>query len=90
MAVRNSGGLVIVQVERIAEAGASTRIKSVLPAPLVDCIVVAPAGERTCRPCDRLFPPSPGRSAFPRARFRRLPLDDRKVIARRFAFELPA
>ena len=41
MAVRNSGGIVMVQVERVAERGTLPSRQVVIPGALVDCVVIA-------------------------------------------------
>ena len=41
MAARNTGGIVIVQVERIAERGSLNSREVKIPGVLVDCVVVA-------------------------------------------------
>ena len=89
MAVKNAGGVVIVQVERIARTGTLPARDVVIPGILVDAVVVA-------RPEHHL---QTYRTAFSQAFTNRLrppegeipamPLDARKVIARRCAFELP-
>jgi propionate CoA-transferase len=89
MAVRNSGGVVIVQVERIAARGALNPRDVVIPAALVDAVVVA-------RPENHLQTYATAYSHLFAGQFRApdgaaepLPLDARKIIARRAAFELP-
>jgi len=89
MAVRNAGGVVIVQVERIARARSLPAREVHIPGILVDAVVVA-------RPENHL---QTYRTAFnqgftnrmrtPEGESPNLPLDARKVIARRCAFELP-
>ena len=89
MAARNSGGTVIVQVERIAEAGSLPPRSVTLPKVLVDAVVVAEPEHHLQTYA------TPYSQAY--AHEVRLPLDDlpqmpltaRKVVARRAAFELP-
>jgi propionate CoA-transferase len=89
MAARNCGGVVIVQVERIAKAGSLHPRHVRVPGSLVDCVVVA-------RPENHLqtyaTPYSPAFAAeiqVPLTALKPLALDERKVIARRCALELP-
>ncbi len=89
MAVKNAGGVVIVQVERVARARTLPAREVQIPGILVDAVVVA-------RPENHL---QTYRTAFSQAFTNRIrppageippmPLDARKVIARRCAFELP-
>ena len=88
-AAKNSGGFVIVQVERVCAAGGQRSREVIVPGVMVDCAVVAKpenhhqtygtvysagfAGEHRVA-LDTLAP---------------MPLDERKIIARRAAFELP-
>ena len=89
MAARNSRGLVIVQVERLAEEGSLNPRSVHIPGILVDCVVVA-------RPENHLQTYATANSAalsgqlrVPLDRIEKLPLDERKIVARRAAFELP-
>ena len=88
MAVHNSGGIVIAQVEREAESGSLDPRQMKVPGVLVDCVVVA-------RPENHLqtfaTPYNPAFSGEIRIRAGSLPpmaLSERKIIARRAAFEL--
>jgi len=90
MAAHNSGGLVIAQVERIAERGTLNPRQVKVPGILVDCVVVAEP-EHHWQTFATQY--DPGYSAEIRVRpgaVAPLPLDARKVIARRAAFELKA
>lgn len=89
MAVRNSGGVVIVQVERLAAAHSLDARAVVIPAPLVDAVVLAPPEHHMQT---YATPYSPAFAQIIRAPAGALPpmaLDARKIIARRAAFELP-
>ena len=88
-AAKNSGGFVIAQVERVCAAGAQRSRDVIVPGVMVDCAVVAKpenhhqtygtvysagfAGEHRVA-LDAIAP---------------MPMDERKIIARRAAFELP-
>jgi propionate CoA-transferase len=90
MAVRNSHGIVIAQVERVVESGSLNPRQVKVPGILVDCVVVA-------RPENHwqtfATPYNPAFSSEIRVRTGTLPPIDmgvRKIIARRAAFELKA
>ena len=89
MAAKNSGGLVIVQVERLAAAGSLNARDVVIPGPLVDAVVLAPP-ERHMQTYATLYSPAfAQRLRAPEGALPRMALDARKIIARRVAFELP-
>jgi propionate CoA-transferase len=88
MAVHNSGGIVIAQVERVVESGSLNPRQVKVPGILVDCVVVAKPENHW-----QTFatPYNPAFSAEIRVRTGSLPpieMSERKIIARRAAFEL--
>jgi propionate CoA-transferase len=88
MAARNSGGIVIAQVERVAESGSLNPRQVKIPGVMVDCVVVAKP-ENHWQTFATQY--NPAYSAEIRARAGSLPpMDDgpRKIIARRAALEL--
>jgi propionate CoA-transferase len=90
MAAHNSGGLVIAQVERVAESGSLNPRQVKIPGVLVDCVVVAKPENHW-----QTFgtPYNPAFSGEIRVRAGSLPplaMSERKIIARRAAFELKA
>ena len=89
MAARNSGGLVVAQVERIAAEASLDPRKVHLPT----CSSIASwsRGRRiTGRPTRRCTTmPSPVELRVPLDRIAPMPLDERKLIGRRAAMELP-
>jgi propionate CoA-transferase len=89
MAVHNSGGIVIAQVERLAEQGSLHPRQVKVPGVLVDCVVVASSEEY--HPQTFATPYNPAYSAEIRVPLESIPpmeLDARKIIARRAAMEL--
>jgi len=89
MAAKNSRGFVIVQVERIA-AGHSLNPREVqIPGILVDCVVVANPENHLQTYGTTYSHAFSGRQRVPMDRVVPLQLDERKIIARRCAFELP-
>ncbi len=89
MAVKNSGGVVIVQVERIAKAGSLDPRSVVIPAAMVDAVVQAPPELHKQTYATQYSPAFAARIRAPEGALPPAPLDSRKVIARRAAFELP-
>ena len=88
MAARNSGGFVMVQVERIADRGALNARHVKIPGILVDCVVVAQP-ENHQQTYNTIYNPAFScEFRVPTASVAALPMDDRKIIARRAAFEL--
>jgi propionate CoA-transferase len=90
MAAHNNGGIVIAQVERIVAEG-SLKPKDVrVPGILVDCVVVADPPEMHRMNYGVHYNPAlSGAIRVPVDHMRRMELDERKIIARRAAFELP-
>ncbi|MBQ0746579.1 MAG: acyl CoA:acetate/3-ketoacid CoA transferase [Marinobacter sp.] len=89
MAARNSGGVVIVQVDQIAAKGSLPARDVVIPAMLVDAVVVAPPELHMQTYATQYNRYYTGRYKMPEGNHKPAPLDLRKVIARRAAFELP-
>jgi propionate CoA-transferase len=90
MAAHNNGGIVIAQVERIVAEG-SIKPKDVrVPGILVDCVVVADPPEMHRMNYGVMYDPAlAGEVRVTVDGLPRLELNERKIIARRAAFELP-
>lgn len=89
MAARNSGGLVIAQVERIAQEGSLDARRVQVPGVLVDCVVLADPENHKQTYATQHNGAFSGQIRVPFDRVVPLDLDERKVIARRAALELP-
>jgi propionate CoA-transferase len=89
MAAHNSGGIVIVQVERIAERGTLPPRQVKIPGILVDCVVVAEQPEyhmqTFAEPYSAAFA---GELRVPLGTLATMPMSERKIIARRALMEL--
>lgn len=86
MATRNSGGIVVCQVKRLAQAG-TLHPKSVkIPHTMVDYLVVHPAQWQSV--VSEYNPAFSGDVKVPVSSLTPMPLDERKVIARRAALDL--
>lgn len=89
MAAHNSGGIVIVQVERIAERGSLNPRQVKIPGILVDCVVVAEKPEYHQQTFGQTYSPAySGEIRVPMSSIPTMALSERKVIARRAALEL--
>ncbi len=85
-ATRRAGGVVIVQVKRLANRGTLPGKQVKIPGMLVDFVVVEPAQRQTYR--TEYSPAYAGELREPLSSFDPLPLDPRKIVARRGAMEL--
>jgi propionate CoA-transferase len=89
IAARNCGGLSIVQVERVAASDSLNPREVAVPGVLVDCVVAAELrNHRQTYSVDYNHAYS-GRQRVPLGHVPRMELNERKVIGRRCAFELP-
>jgi propionate CoA-transferase len=88
MATKNSGGLVIAQVEYITELGAMLPRQVKVPGILVDCVVVAKPEHHWQTYGTQYHPALSGEIRVPLDALPPMALDERKVIARRASFEL--
>jgi acyl CoA:acetate/3-ketoacid CoA transferase len=86
-AVRNSGGIVIAQVKRVAQAGTLRAKDVVVPAHLVDYVVVHPGQQQTATTAYE--PAFAGEMRVPLAMADPLALTERAVVARRAAAMIP-
>ncbi len=91
MAAHNSGGIVIVQVERIAERNTLNPRQVKIPGVLVDCVVVAEKPEYHMQTFIEAYSAAfSGEIRVPISAVAPMALDERKIIARRAAMELSA
>ena len=89
MAAHNSGGIVIVQVERIAERGSLNPRQVKIPGILVDYVVVAEKSEYHMQTFQEQYNPAfSSEIKIPSSAIPIMGLSERKIIARRAALEL--
>jgi propionate CoA-transferase len=87
-AVRNSGGIVIAQVEAVAARGTLDPNDVRVPGILVDYLVVSEPENHFQTENTHYNPAFSGQMKIPLSAVATIPLSDRKVIARRSAMEL--
>jgi propionate CoA-transferase len=85
-ATRRCGGLVIAQVKRLTRRGSLPAKTVKVPGMLVDAVIVVPDQAQTYQ---TFYDPAfAGELKIPLDSFPNLPLDERKIVARRCAMEL--
>ena len=91
MAAHNSGGIVIAQVERIAERGTLSSRQVKIPGIFVNCVVVAEKPEYHMQTFIEQYSPGfAGELRVPMSAVPSMGMSERKIIARRAALELRA
>ncbi len=88
-AARNSGGVVIVQVERVVQAGSLHPRQVKIPHILVDAVVVAPPELHHQTYSTAYSPGFAHEVRVPLDQVPPMPMSERKITARRAALELP-
>ena len=88
IAARNSGGIVIAQVERVAAEGTIDARKVKVPGILVDCVVLTEPEHHMQTYGTQFNPALSGELRLPQQRTQAVKLSDRKIIARRAVLEL--
>ncbi|VXC74528.1 Coenzyme A transferase [Burkholderia sp. 8Y] len=90
MAARNSGGIVIAQVERLAESNTLNARQVKVPGVMVDCVVLARPENHWQTFGEQYSAAFSSELRVAASSMAPMPLNERKVIARRAAFELMA
>uniref|UniRef100_UPI003F9D721D acyl CoA:acetate/3-ketoacid CoA transferase n=1 Tax=Roseiarcus sp. TaxID=1969460 RepID=UPI003F9D721D len=90
MAAHNSDGIVIAQVERVAESGSLNPRQVKIPGVLVDCVVVARPEHHWQTFGTQYNPAYSGEIRVRAGSLEPMAMSERKIIARRAAFELKA
>ena len=87
-AAKNSGGVVIAQVEKVVAKGILNPRMVVIPGLLVDAVVVAKKENHWQTYVEEYNPAYSGEIRIPSTGIEPLPLNERKIVARRAALEL--
>lgn len=87
-AAKNSGGIVIVQVQAVVKAGSLDPRMVKIPGIYVDAIVIGEAADHMQTVAEQFNPAYCGEIRVPVGSLKPLALDERKIIGRRAALEL--
>lgn len=87
-AAKNSGGIVIVQVERVVKTGTLDPKLVKIPGIYVDAVVIAQGQDHMQTLSEHYNPAYTGEVRVPVSSLKPLELDERKIIGRRAAMEL--